>query len=52
VAQPLLVDVSPPRHFFFLLSDLSEEFPEQPHSYTLQVGLPVVHGAVMHDALC
>jgi hypothetical protein len=37
VAQPLLVDVSPPRHFFFLMSDLSEQFPEQPHSYTLQV---------------
>jgi hypothetical protein len=37
VAQPLLVDVSPPRHFFFLMSDLSEKYPEQPHSYTLQV---------------
>jgi hypothetical protein len=37
VAQPLLVDVSLPRHFFFLMSDLSEAFPEQPHSYSLQV---------------
>lgn len=39
VARPLLVDAVPPRHFFFLLSDLSEDFPEQPHSYSLQVGL-------------
>eukprot|EP00879_Flechtneria_rotunda_P025419 GHRR01027012.1.p1 GENE.GHRR01027012.1~~GHRR01027012.1.p1 ORF type:complete len:337 (+),score=117.66 GHRR01027012.1:452-1462(+) len=36
VSQPLLVDVSPPHHFFFLLSDLTEHFPERIHSYTFE----------------
>lgn len=37
VGTPLLVDVSPPQHFFFLLTDLTADFPEQPHSYSMQV---------------
>lgn len=37
VAQPLLVDVRPPTHFLFVLSDLRVQFPERRYTLDTQV---------------
>jgi hypothetical protein len=37
VAQPLLVDVRPPTHFLFVLSDLRVQFPERRYTLDAQV---------------
>lgn len=41
VAQPLLVDVRPPTHFLFVLSDLRVQFPERRYTLDTQVRPPL-----------
>lgn len=36
VPQPVHLEIQPPGSFTFVLSDLSHDFPEQHHSYSLQ----------------
>lgn len=38
IAEALLVDVSPPTHFLFVLTDLRVGFPHERHALSKQVG--------------
>jgi hypothetical protein len=46
IGQPLLIDSAPP-HFFFLITDLRPQFPQNLGCYQFEVGFAAVDGIAL-----